>query len=728
MHLASVIKEQTPRHPILSALQKIIASIIIDRDEIPFIFLCAPSGSGKTQLAFSLDTKIMYPQLYDSCFLTHSYASLITEDTPNTQLIYKQFFDFSEILKQCLMRDQVALKMQDQKAVQKTINIHYRLWTAAWILWCLKNYKKDWPQFGACGGVKLILSQSVPSSEVAMFKNSLQPHEVPCFFLDEINSVSQEDIKFIRIVFQLCRLPLILAGTDSSVANFVTHVQTSLPSHGRSDNYVWCHLVYRMPPLTEASVQALVSFKNEVMQGFPAQFSQFIECLCHGHPLFTRWALNFLHTQLASAQTQEFNPVRVLDQLFQSILQSVITSKCNIRDSEGCKAQIKLIVEPALPDKNQNLISHHFASIKIAAKPEEIPIAIVERVRQTQLQIGNLPLSDLHCSFPEIKDDPLLFLSLPGCLQSPSIFPLNKETVCPTARQAIKSFSQSQLNISNPAAMSFSGDLLEYLTQLSLFASSRFFGISGAPIDQFFGLFASHMLPRMPKMPEKFQSSTQFECVTPMKLSTSLGRYCKSLDNAMVGFCAPCNCKWPEFISSSPWIRTGYLCRARNAEMIDSRLESPNLIITTEEKNYADPLDLSVIKGILERVPSDSNLHIVVCQHIQDCYFTRRAFSEWIKESTKASVIKSSGICCVCLQAEDDSIFLGNISGLPRLKEHGTAARLVIFFEVGDISRVTLTPKPKEKGKLTISAIASNETEPEQSPTEPYRKRLKRGK
>ena len=78
-------------------------------------------------------------------------------------------------------------------------------------------------------------------------------------------------------------------------------------------------------------------------------------------PLCTRWALNFLNNRLASAQTQEFNPVRVLDQIFQSIVQSVMTSKFSIRDPEGRKAQIKLIVEPALPEKNQNLISHHFA-------------------------------------------------------------------------------------------------------------------------------------------------------------------------------------------------------------------------------------------------------------------------------------------------------------------------------------------------------------------------------
>ena len=67
---------------------------------------------------------------------------------------------------------------------------------------------------------------------------------------------------------------------------------------------------------------------------------------------------------------------------------------------------------------------------------------------------------------------------------------------------------------------------------------------------------------------------------------------------------------------------------------------------------------------------------------------------------------------------EDDNILLGNISGL---KENGTAARLGIFFEVGDISRVTFHPSPKQRGHR-------NETEPEQSPTEPDRKRLKRGK
>ena len=77
MRTASAIKEQTPRHPVISALQKIIANIIIATGETPFIFLCAPSGSGKTQLAFALDTKIMYPQLYDSLvFLKHQQLCL----------------------------------------------------------------------------------------------------------------------------------------------------------------------------------------------------------------------------------------------------------------------------------------------------------------------------------------------------------------------------------------------------------------------------------------------------------------------------------------------------------------------------------------------------------------------------------------------------------------------------------------------------------------------------
>ena len=67
LYMRTAIKEQTACHPVISALQKIIANIIIDRDDTPFIFLCAPSGSGKTQLAFALDTKIMYEtQLYDS--------------------------------------------------------------------------------------------------------------------------------------------------------------------------------------------------------------------------------------------------------------------------------------------------------------------------------------------------------------------------------------------------------------------------------------------------------------------------------------------------------------------------------------------------------------------------------------------------------------------------------------------------------------------------------------
>ena len=64
---------------------------------IPYIFVCASSGTGKTQLPFSLDIPMLY--------LLNNKKMVKNIDNSNTQHIYKNFIEISRCFFECIEKD-----------------------------------------------------------------------------------------------------------------------------------------------------------------------------------------------------------------------------------------------------------------------------------------------------------------------------------------------------------------------------------------------------------------------------------------------------------------------------------------------------------------------------------------------------------------------------------------------------------------------------------------------
>ena len=99
-------------------------------------------------------------------------------------------------------------------------------------------------------------------------------------------------------------------------------------------------------------------------------------------------------------------------------------------------------------------------------------------------------------------------------------------------------------------------------------------------------------------------------------------------DRLVVPFLSPPNVSWPEWLVSE-WTSVGanfdnYLC-TRKEDRIDFRIASRT--ISGECKDYSKRLDLSVLKTVLERIPDDATVHLVVTNKLQNSYFNTESIS-----------------------------------------------------------------------------------------------------
>jgi hypothetical protein len=77
----------------------------IKTKEFPFIFVCASSGTGKTQLPFSLNIPLLY--------LINNKRILQTAEDQHQQLIYKNFFNLSRKFIRCVELDRYLIYDKD---------------------------------------------------------------------------------------------------------------------------------------------------------------------------------------------------------------------------------------------------------------------------------------------------------------------------------------------------------------------------------------------------------------------------------------------------------------------------------------------------------------------------------------------------------------------------------------------------------------------------------------
>jgi hypothetical protein len=92
-----------------------------------------------------------------------------------------------------------------------------------------------------------------------------------------------------------------------------------------------------------------------------------------------------------------------------------------------------------------------------------------------------------------------------------------------------------------------------------------------------------------------------------------------------VPFLSPPNQNWPDWLYheslSKLNCKFGNLTRTLNKDKIDLITDCG---ISGESKDYGNVLKIDKMKGILQRIPKNSKLHIVFVRKLQDSYFTRK--------------------------------------------------------------------------------------------------------
>eukprot|EP00301_Raphidiophrys_heterophryoidea_P008801 c13186_g2_i1.p1 GENE.c13186_g2_i1~~c13186_g2_i1.p1 ORF type:complete len:241 (-),score=65.96 c13186_g2_i1:132-854(-) len=195
-----------------------------------------------------------------------------------------------------------------------------------------------------------------------------------------------------------------------------------------------------------------------------------------------------------------------------------------------------------------------------------------------------------------------------------------------TATALTKAFSKQtrEPKLDNRDALKNSGTDLEALVSTAACVASHAGGVKGVEFSEFVLQFVAELRETTEYQPLTWQNALCFGASTK------------------VPFLTPPSTAWPDdLMKTNNKNLFGALRRTRDKERIDLNLAE---VVTAEAKNYKSKLETSDMTSILVR--AQCKLHLVVCNQIQDKYYTG------IRESpTWTSTLKEheqlAGLCVV---------------------------------------------------------------------------------
>ena len=275
------------------------------------------------------------------------------------------------------------------------------------------------------------------------------------------------------------------------------------------------------------------------------------------------------------------------------------------------------------------LIHHHFAGLYTCAELQE-PLV----VNSTMMLLANQQKWKPISRFPPLDEDLLLYLSMMGLPGKPALFCSTKmRTNVPVQRnvwsyivtdnqeierqsfsQATRDFLQSDLyrkcmlDTSNLEQPTNDGMLLEAITAGAVCLASHCNGFTGCSVID----FMEALIWELSDCRISGQHLKCFEQVT-------------CLDSIHVPFLPPPNQEWPADLKIEG-ASFGTLCRTTNKSQIDFMIE--DACITGECKNRTSRLDLAEMTKVLKNIRSQSKLHLVITNALQEQYYDAETFAQ----------------------------------------------------------------------------------------------------
>lgn len=593
-----------------------------------FLVVEAPSGSGKSQLPFTI-AELEIPTVH----VVLSSFDIISK----TQTIYQALLRPSLCIQSALNHDRfkwsdsascgvTALRMcEEQLAVVRVI--FYLLEDPADVV-------NDTTSYTIETLVRYVKSKTAAS--------------LPVFFLDEAMAIEGGDhaLRYLRNVFRAAGLLVVLMGTNSTAAILVG--RTPMASRGTDKLCQWCYVITRLPTCTTDSLAAL-GWTTTVQQDFSnrgpswhALVNAVNSSQSTSNPWFLRTVIEAMRStaavldgRLVSTDSPAPSFADIFDQLLCSAAERIWAAKGGLSTAEGLRAQICLFlnmyqstdddvfanqVKRFVQKSSRVFVSHHFAI------PTESNFLLnlgvfLPTTGSCLLQTEDGKPWDEDgadsARFAICGDDPWLYLLFGGG-RSKGMGPYRHGGRCLTTHAAFSKVKQRSdkhgLNTANVAAQFREGNSLEAMGVCAMIAASRCGGVAGSTWSNFVLHLATHLV-----------------CNGNLSVDGLLWNWDASADLESMGslvqewvipFLGPPNSDWPKYFAETPGICLGNVKRAPNSDMVDCTVSGFNgsLSFKGEFKNYEDRINAKVFQGILFRVPEKAKFHLVVLSQLQRSY------------------------------------------------------------------------------------------------------------
>ena len=319
-------------------------------------------------------------------------------------------------------------------------------------------------------------------------------------------------------------------------------------------------------------------------------------------------------------------------------------------DSNISKAHHELLDKPEQELANA-LIHSHFAQLGGDANPVLMTNGALQ---------GSMNEWKPTSKFPNIHNDVLLYLLLMGGKRY-SAFYLGEETT-PYCHFLMLFGSNTErlvhvMGFSNANQTSNDGNFLEALMCTTICLASHRNGFEGIDLHGF-----------LLDLVFQLQScNIDMNQVSIENYDSIVGE----LAGMMIPYLSPPNQKLPEYLYQIPGCEFCDLLRTKNMDQID--LQTSNLLISGEAKDYGTSLGLADLKKIIKRIPKESRLSFIFTRSMQKSYFKRPA-KPFTVEFKGSSLLQKAFFQ---LNVAEPKTNLESINGLPDRvsKEHG----IVIF-------------------------------------------------
>ena len=647
----------------------------LDLDNEFFIALAAPSMTGKTQLAFSVESKLPLYFVSDS-----------------NQTVYSNFSNLSNDLYYCAVKD--SKKCKDELICRgiipsQTVSLtllskisDFKLETLGFIFRLIEEAeaKNSQSKFDLSSWMNYFSNRSVdPQQKIELM--SIDEFEMQAksqdmlskyyVFIDEFSA--SPNLIFIRNLCRAIGLTCVLSSTNAKVANLIGSSHET--GSGSEFPSVWSVVVPKLPPVPDEIFQhfglkemltklmSLTCFEDKERM---TKLCEYLKDQCKkSRPGVSKFILESID-QVISLNEKSLK----VDDFFIAFLHE-LARRIRFRKSmaffsiEGSQSNMKLLNGDLFDSKYSqksvsiealHMIDNHFYNLKNPYGEDKKPFILFrETVRSKPLVMFDSygePFS-FQCYFDQSEQ--LLLLS---CL--------------------INEMESNVVNVFYPPDrikdLIERGNDLEVITLCSVIDSSHYTdeeirgSFKGVPLDNFFRNLINNLNPNCSETRSQRKYDVKF-------------KYGKELENVMkslkVPFLYPSNNNWPEiynemFHPSCSSFRLGTYFRTSNNDQIDAQFDMVGIndenllaVIKTNENDISIPLYMEIMKKA-QAYKDNVFLHVTIC----------RSCCKFHNSGTLKNFMKSGKINAYRLKVSDSR---------PEFKE----------FELVPISKSPLNSNPK---------------------------------